>query len=215
MTQQAALLSALTRSLVSGDETLPLADRLVGAVCHVLAARGGSLSVGYRPEDRTVLAATDPTATRIEEFQDVLREGPSLEAFTTGSPVAVPLREQEVRWPNLHRSLHEHGDRVRLMAVPMRPDGAVVGVLALHRSRHDPVDVRIGDAQFLADATGVALLGRLADQDADDELWLTRDRVNQATGMVVAQLRLPPVDALAVLRAHAFAQGASVAAVAS
>jgi hypothetical protein len=37
--------------------------------------------------------------------------------------------------------------------------------------------------------------------------WNSRARVNQATGMVMAQLRVSPDDALAVLRAHAYAHG--------
>ena len=40
---------------------------------------------------------------------------------------------------------------------------------------------------------------------------MTRDRVSQATGMVVAQLKITPTDALALLRAHAFAHGTTVA----
>ena len=42
-------------------------------------------------------------------------------------------------------------------------------------------------------------------------VWSERDKVSQATGMIVAQLRIAPADALAVLRAHAFAHEASVA----
>jgi hypothetical protein len=43
------------------------------------------------------------------------------------------------------------------------------------------------------------------------ERWAVRDQVDQATGMVVAQLRVSPADALAVLRAHAFAHSTTLA----
>ena len=62
----------------------------------------------------------------------------------------------------------------------------------------------------LADTVGLSLLG-----DLDSLDWAPRAEVHQATGMVTAQLRIPPGDALAVLRAHAYAQGTTVAAVAS
>jgi AmiR/NasT family two-component response regulator len=42
-------------------------------------------------------------------------------------------------------------------------------------------------------------------------MWVTRDRISQATGMVVAQLRIAPADALALLRAHAFAHTTTIA----
>ena len=45
--------------------------------------------------------------------------------------------------------------------------------------------------------------------------WLSRDTIHQATGMVVAQLRVSPEDALAVLRAHAYGQQATLSEIAS
>ncbi len=44
------------------------------------------------------------------------------------------------------------------------------------------------------------------DDDADDASpWASRARIHQATGMVVARLHISPEDALALLRAHAYA----------
>jgi AmiR/NasT family two-component response regulator len=61
---------------------------------------------------------------------------------------------------------------------------------------------------------GVAIAGGISGADDLDERWLARDRVNQACGMVVAQLGIAPADALAVLRAHAYAHDTSLAAIA-
>jgi hypothetical protein len=67
------------------------------------------------------------------------------------------------------------------------------------------------DAQFLADAVGAALLDETATTGAVPfAAWSDRARVHQATGMVVAQLALPAEDALALLRAHAFAESATL-----
>ena len=65
--------------------------------------------------------------------------------------------------------------------------------------------------QLLINAVGVAL-ARDPDLLDDERLaransWNSRARVNQAVGMVMAQLRLGPDDAIALLRAHAYAHG--------
>jgi hypothetical protein len=66
---------------------------------------------------------------------------------------------------------------------------------------------------LLSDAIGAAVLndGVLLDGDA---VWAVRSVVHQATGMLIAQLGVTPDDALAILRAHAFAQGATVESIA-
>lgn len=109
---------------------------------------------------------------------------------------------------------------VTVLAVPIRPDDEVVGVLTFYaqpRPAEAPRHPRAGlvvapeVAQFLADAVGVALL-----HDAQWHVnenagpWASRSQVHQATGMVIAQLHVPSDDALALLRAHAFAQGISL-----
>jgi hypothetical protein len=67
------------------------------------------------------------------------------------------------------------------------------------------------EAQFLANAIGVAIAGdKVAREDSPETIWSARDRINQGTGMVVAQLAISPEDALALLRAHAFAQEATL-----
>ena len=44
--------------------------------------------------------------------------------------------------------------------------------------------------------------------------WAGRAEVHQATGMVIAQMSLPPEDALAILKAHAYALDTTLADVA-
>ena len=62
------------------------------------------------------------------------------------------------------------------------------------------------DIHLVADAIGVALL---ADPDILSDFprgpWASRAKIHQATGMVIAQLGVGDEDAIAILRAHAFA----------
>jgi GAF domain-containing protein len=102
-----------------------------------------------------------------------------------------------------------------LVAVPMRPDDEVLGVISMYQVEGGRLEVDLDNAQFLANAIGVAILGRFARSESTEMVWSSRDRVNQATGMVVAQLRITTTDALALLRAHAFAHGVPLAEVAA
>jgi len=65
------------------------------------------------------------------------------------------------------------------------------------------------DALSAADAATLILLGLRSDpgeEQAWDRSWGSRAEIHQATGMVVAQLGISAADALARLRAHAFAE---------
>lgn len=215
MAEESALMARLTRALGTTTRDRPLADRLILALVQTLDVDGGSISIGFAPADRTTLAVTDPLAAHLEELTDLLREGPALEAFRTRTPVTGDLQQQGVRWPLLAQALDERDLAPLLFAVPMRPDGDVVGVITLYRAgSRDREPLELAAAQFLAGAIGVAIVGRFERRESSELLWAERDRINQATGMVVAQLAISPKDALALLRAHAYGQGATLAATA-
>lgn len=207
-------MARLTRILAATEPEGPLAVRLLKALVVTLDLDGGAMTIGYAGPERTMVCATDEVAERIEELQDVLREGPGFDAFRTGHLVAEDLPEQEVRWPMLLQALSEHHGAVRIFAVPMKLESGVLGVIQLYRLTERQVEFDATGAQFLTNAIGVAILGRFERSESADLLWSTRDRINQASGMVVAQLRIPPADALALLRAHAYAQDSTLAEVA-
>lgn len=210
------LLARLTRGLARTESRRPMAMRLCLAFNEIVAADGGSITLGFSPPERITLCATDDPAARVEDAQDVLREGPSLDAFRTGAAVSgLSLAEQRHRWPMLSDLLDGRGAAISLHAFPVRPDATVVGVVCVYQTGERRLAVSEDDAQFLANAVGVALLGHLDSATVSDERWAIRDRIDQATGMVVAQLRVEPSDAVAVLRAHAFAHSTTVATVSS
>lgn len=207
-----ALLGHLTRVLAATTPQAPLPMRLCVAFATIVAAEGAAITIGNGVRDRATLCATDTLSDRTEDSQDTLREGPSLDAFRTGSAVCgLSHLDQISRWPMLSQALDRPGQPVLLNAFPMRSEAQVLGVLSAYQTHERGLSRTCDDAQFLADAIGVAVLGELDAHEGNGQLWATRDRVSQATGMVVAQLRIAPPDALAVLRAHAFAHGTTVA----
>ena len=214
MQQPHPLLAQLTRVLARSGPREPIALRLCLAFNEIVAADGGSITLGFSPPERITLCATDDAAARVEDAQDVLREGPSLDAYRTGAPVSgLSMTQQRVRWPMLSDMLDERGSALSLHAFPLHPDTAVVGVVCVYQTEDRGLAVEDTDAQFLANALGIALLGDLGSKSVSDERWAVRDKVDQATGMVVAQLKVAPADAVAVLRAHAFAHATTLAVV--
>jgi hypothetical protein len=209
--QPNALLAELTRVLARTEPQAPISLRLCRAFTEIVAADGASITVGVASPDRIVLCATDAPAAGVEDAQEVLREGPSLDAYRSGVAVTgLSLAEQRGRWPMLVEMLDTKGPQLSLHAFPVRPESDVLGVVCVYQAAERALAVSTGEAQFLANALGVALLGDLDSHSMTDERWTARDRVDQATGMVVAQLKVKPEDAAAVLRAHAFAHATTL-----
>lgn len=215
MDEKAGLLARLTQVAATAPASSPLALRLCIALNVTVGADGSSFSVGYDSSSRTVLCFTDPLAEQIEDLQDVLRVGPSLDAHRLGHPVVARDGEVAARWPMMGQSLAEAGQSCSFIAVPVRPEHETLGVITMHKKGGAEFEIGLVQAQFLADAIGVAVLGGFERAEPPERLWSVRDRLNQAAGMVVAQLRIPPADALAVLRAHAFAHDVSLESIAN
>jgi hypothetical protein len=206
-----ALLGQFTRVLARTEPQVPISMRLCLAFSEMLAVDGASITVGVASPERILLCATDGLVAGVEDAQEVLREGPSLDAYRTGIAVTgLSLNEQRLRWPLLAEMLDTRGPQYSLHAFPVCPTSTVLGVVCVYQTVERALGVDSGEAQFLANTLGVALLGDLDSHDLNDERWAVRDRVDQATGMVVAQLRVSPEDALAVLRAHAFAHSTNM-----
>ena len=172
------------------------------------------MTIGFSSPDRTTLCVSDPVAELIEELQDLLREGPGLDAFRTGLPVVLLERQQSARWPLLLQGLEERFAPVTLIGLPIKPDVDVLGAITLYRFERLHDDFDLPGAEFLANAIGVAVVGQYDRGESANLDWMSRDRINQATGMVVVQLQIAPGDALALLRAHSFAHGTTLSAVA-
>ena len=161
---------------------------------------------------RVTLCVTDETAGRLEDLQDVLGQGPGPDAYRTGRTVSTSLGSPaDPRWPVFRQSAQAAVGSVSLYSFPIQPDGAPLGVLTLHQLEPRPLRYELAELGFLADALGVALL-RDPGSRAEAGLgpWSSRALVHQATGMVVAQLGIAPDDALAVLRAHAYAHATTL-----
>lgn len=210
MAERSELMFRLTRTLAHLAPQEPLPLRLCLAFVRIAGGGDGAIVIGVSLSERTLLCATGEAAARFEDAQDLVHEGPSLDAFRTAEPVvSLSGEDRRRRWPQLAAATASFPVGA-VHAIPIQPGPSVMGVFALHQGSGAATSLTMPEMQFLTDAVGTAILGDLPSPEGESRLWTERDQVSQATGMVVAQLGLDPADALALLRAHAFAHEASV-----
>ncbi|GAB4085430.1 GAF domain-containing protein [Myceligenerans cantabricum] len=197
----------LARSLAKVDADRPFAMRLCVACVDILRAQGGALTIAVAPDER-VSVSTPGMFDQLEPLQEVVGEGPVRQAMVENRLVSLRVGGGVEDDPVFSQLAGPLSSDVTVYAVPMRGGGRVVGVFSVYVTT-EPQFRSPEDLQFLADAVGASLLGGTESLD-----WSERARIHQATGMVVAQLRIHPDDALAVIRAHAFSRSTSLLAVA-
>jgi hypothetical protein len=207
------LVSALARRVGSAPPAEPLAARMCRAVVELLDADGGAVTCAPTEDSRFTACATDPLASRLGDLEEVAGEGPGLRAYREQRSVGVLVGQ---RGPTSGFPLYEaaaveaaavhQAGPVSVRSWPVRAGGVPVAVLTLY-ARGVPVRPHLAaDGQVLADA----LAGALGDAVAPAPGRVPRARVHRAVGMVVAQTGLPPTDALALIRARAFAASTGV-----
>jgi hypothetical protein len=167
------------------------------------------------------LCATDAAAARLDEVQFDLGEGPCWEALATGRPVL----ERDVRtsnrgaWPAFIEAIRNLPVR-GVYAFPLTIGRLNVGVIDLYTAQPaDLEDDHQRDAEALAGIAARQVLRELVMRSGDDDEdnpdgEFSRRTIHQATGMVLAQLNVSADDAMLILRAHAYASGRSVRAIA-
>ncbi|MDT5068265.1 MAG: hypothetical protein QOK02_4420 [Mycobacterium sp.] len=180
---------------------------------QVLPVDRAALTVGDASSTWEPLGASDDTAARIEAQQAIAGEGPAVDAAERGGPVLIEdLSAQFDRWPGFTSALGSDASGA-MFAFPLQIGAIAVGVLDLYRTEPVPIEPEEWKAMVaVADIVTMVLMSRPPPADiatyATDDWWTpspSSSTIHQATGMVVAQLSVPPRIAYLRLRAHAFA----------
>ena len=131
--------------------------------------------------------------------------------------VADPRR---ARWPTF-TPLAEDAGAAAIFSFPLRVGGARLGALTLYQRRAGRLtDDQHADALVMAEVVVGAVLAQQAGARPGDlaaeleALSSSAAEVHQASGMVSVQLGVSVAEALLRLRAHAYAEGRALAAVA-
>ncbi|HEY1973015.1 MAG TPA: GAF and ANTAR domain-containing protein [Pseudonocardia sp.] len=216
------------------DDERGLARQICLACVAGLDVDGASLSLLTTTASRQTLWASDPVAELLEDLQFSLNEGACIQAASSGVPVLVPDLAEGVevaRWPVFAAALAERTEIRAVFALPLQWGATNLGVLDLYRRLPGELSrSQWRDALATAEIATLLMLGlhtdprrnqveTLGNDHTDGQLhdggagasgWLDslsggRAEVHQATGMVLVQLGVTSTEALARLRAHAFA----------
>jgi len=189
-------------------------QRVCQTAAHTLSASGTGISMLTDDGVRSVSAASDPHSERIEELQFVYGEGPCIDAFESRRPVLIAdlADGATARWPMYASAAREGGVRA-VFAFPLQIGAARLGVLDVFREQVGALSPdQFSDALTFADITVAALLDQQEATDAFDTDDGLADEVDyraelfQAQGMVMVQIAGTIGEAMARMRAYAYAE---------
>lgn len=210
----------LSAAMARGQQGLSAADRLCVACVELLPVEGAAISVIHDGVSRGTFGSNGRLSRRLDEYQFTFGEGPCLDAVSAGAPVLVPdLNDPaERRWPAFTPAALDEGVHA-IFALPTAIAAVHVGVLDLFSSSAGPLSATtLSAGLWAAELAALPLLDLMTsdiDWDAAGEggdgaeqlASLERVEVYQATGILIGQLDVDPVEALARLRAHAYLSG--------
>ena len=183
-----------------------LTDRCVG----LLGVGAAGLLLTDQRGALQVVAASNEQTRVLELFQLQTDEGPCLECFSTGQPVAVTdLAASTDRWPQFASAATEAGF-ASVHALPMRLRSEVIGALNFFGASPgalDPITVKLGQA--LADIATIGLLQARAIRRSEtlaEQLQTalnTRILIEQAKGVLAERRQVDMDEAFKLLRSAA------------
>jgi GAF domain-containing protein len=209
-----------------------LLQQLVDRCVAELVAEHAAVAIATGARHWTPGPASSPAAAALDEQSFTLGEGPVFDAMRAHAPVVVSdltSADAHARWPAWVPVAAEAGI-CSTTALPIEAGAITAGVLSLHATvparltGHD-----LSRAREFVDAGLLVLLnmavslesggsvddGNGATVDGDALSVLLRADVHRAAGMIMVQAGLPIDQALTRLRAHAFATGRPLPAVAA
>ena len=204
-----------------GDDVVRALDRVCMAVEDDLALSGAAATLMPDLGSNTISASTD-VARRLEEAQFGVGEGPTRDAFAGRRPVLVSNLQDEghLRWPGWV-PMALHAGVCAAYALPLHVGATIFGALTLYVGDGPGLTGRRLETAFVfAEVATELLLGQGAATPGaglfpDLEAALdTHAHVYQAQGMVMVDLGITLPEALARMRAHAWATGQDLTALA-
>jgi hypothetical protein len=199
--------------LSSGGDAVPGTARVCEVCVDVTDMSGAGIMLMAGGAPGGSVCTTNEVSAVIEELQYTLGEGPCVDAYHLERPVLEPdLADPDAaRWLAFAPPAVEAGVRA-IFGFPLQVGAVRLGALNLYRDRPGPLtDDQYADALVMAGVAAQAVLAMQAQAPPGmlaaelDEGANFRFVVHQAAGMMSVQLGVGIVEALARLRAYAFA----------
>ncbi|TQK72895.1 hypothetical protein FBY23_4713 [Nocardioides sp. SLBN-35] len=216
MTTTAQILAAIGARHRDGE---PLTDLVCIDCARSLRMTGVGMSLMNDAGHQAVIGSSGPVASRLEEIQFDLGEGPSLDASRSDCVVGCDDLNDGVlmRWPAFATAALAAGIKA-VTAVPLSVGGVRLGSLSMYRSTPGRLDQEQCATAHAYGGAAVVVLLHLQDRIPSlDGLHpdlaapvAYRAEVHQATGFLAVKAAVGMTEALLLLRAHAFASGRSL-----
>ncbi|MFI7116766.1 ANTAR domain-containing protein [Amycolatopsis sp. NPDC049868] len=186
----------------------------MAAVAETSGVRSLAVSLFSSPGSAAVVVS-DPVAARANDLERIFGEGPSLEA--SAEPGVCGERELSSRWPRFGPAARELGVRA-VVSARLGLREARLGTLTAYRPEPEPDAEIARSTELMAEALTATALHPDTRLDADDGLPVhplfgdldLQVVVHQATGMLMTTQDCDASDAIALIRARAYALDESV-----
>ena len=199
----------LTDTMVAGFDVIEFLHVLTDRSVRLLDVSAAGLLLADPRGELRVVAASSEAARLLELFQLQGDEGPCLDCFRSGRPVAASDLGADQRWPQFADAAQQAGFSA-VQALPMRLRDQVIGALNLFRTTAGDFDadsVHVGQA--LADVATISLLHDRSMRRTDtlnEQLQTalnSRVVIEQAKGKLAERLGIDVNQAFTLLRDQA------------
>jgi len=200
----------LADTMVADFDVIDFLHLLTDRSVLLLAAGAAGVVLADPRGELRVAAASSEEAGLLELFQLQNDQGPCLDCFRTGRPVAAgDLAAAAARWPRFAPAAQRAGFAA-VQALPMRLREQVIGALNLFRADRGafaPASVRVGQA--LADVATISLLHERGMRHSDilnEQLQAalnSRVIIEQAKGKLAERLGIDMERSFGMLRDYA------------
>jgi len=199
----------LTDTMVADFDIIDFLHVLTSRSVELLDVSAAGLLLADPRGELRVVAASSEAARLLELFQLQSDQGPCLDCFRSGHPVAVTDLGADQRWPRFAAAAGQAGF-LAVQALPMRLRGQVIGALNLFRVTAGPFDADVAHVgQALADVATISLLHERSIRRTDtlnEQLQTalnSRVIIEQAKGKLAERLGIDVDQAFALLRDQA------------
>jgi len=217
----ASTLVELADDLVDDFDVVELLTLLTGRCVAVLDVSSAGLMLVAPEGHLRVMASSSEAMRDLELFEIQSQEGPCLDCYRTGEPVASPnLSAVDPRWPRFAPEAVQAGFR-SVHALPMRLRGTIIGALNLFRIEEGALnETDMSTAQAFADVATIAILQQRVVLEAQalnvqlNHALDSRIVIEQAKGVLSERADLGMAEAFSWLRTYARSHNLRLASVA-
>ncbi|MFI8531279.1 ANTAR domain-containing protein [Streptomyces aquilus] len=202
----ARLQEAFARRTAEWAEAQGTPPRFMTGVAEACGTGSAALTLVDSARDQLAVAVSDERSRAAQDLEYVLGEGPARDAVSGHCLILASGPVIRKRWPAYGPAL-THLGIASVAAVPLDTDGGCIGALTVF----GPEPGLVGSG-VLGEVAGALARIVLLGPDADPELYGGtdhRDLVHQAAGVLSVREGCTVGDALALIKARAFAEEVS------